>query len=216
MCKSMDKKISSVLFFAVGLALGVGGFYLFQANGIVSSEKAGKISIDFINKAIAEQNVAASLVNVATESGVYKLHLKIADKEYDSFVTKDGKYLFSTAFNLEEETVKESVESVQETPDSYDISFLENLAKCLTEKGVKFYGASWCGHCKNQKEMFGQAAEFLPYIECSTPDGNDQTAVCKENNITGYPTWVFADGTKESGELSLQKLSEKTGCPLPQ
>lgn len=63
--------------------------------------------MDFINKAIAEQNVTASLMSVAEESGVYKLHLKIADKEYDSFISKDGKYLFSTAFNLEEEKTQE-------------------------------------------------------------------------------------------------------------
>ena len=28
------------------------------------------------------------------------------------------------------------------------------LAKCLTEKGVTFYGAFWCSHCKRQKESY--------------------------------------------------------------
>ncbi len=93
---------------------------------------------------------------------------------------------------------------------------LDEFTQCLKDKGAVFYGAFWCPHCQNQKAMFGKSAKLLPYTECSTPDGKDRLAVCKEKNITGYPTWEFADGSRESGEISLQKLSEKTGCQLPQ
>lgn len=93
---------------------------------------------------------------------------------------------------------------------------LDEFAQCLKDKGAVFYGAFWCPHCQNQKAMFGKSAKLLPYKECSAPDGKDQLAICKEKNITGYPTWEFADGSRESGEVSLQKLSEKTGCQLPQ
>jgi len=63
--------------------------------------------------------------------------------------------------------------------------------------------------------MFGASAKLLPYIECSTPDGRGQLPLCTDAGVTGYPTWLFADGTKESGEVSLEKLSEKTSCELP-
>lgn len=33
----------------------------------------------------------------------------------------------------------------------------DDFAKCLTEKGAKMYGTSWCGHCKNQKALFGDS-----------------------------------------------------------
>ncbi len=92
---------------------------------------------------------------------------------------------------------------------------LDEFAQCLKDKGAIFYGAFWCPHCQNQKAMFGKSAKLLPYTECSTPDGKDQLAVCQEKNVTGYPTWEFADGSRESGEVSLQKLSGKTGCLLP-
>lgn len=93
---------------------------------------------------------------------------------------------------------------------------LDEFAQCLKDKGAVFYGAFWCPHCQNQKAMFGKSAKLLPYTECSTPDGRGQLAVCKEKNVSGYPTWEFADGSRESGEVSLQKLSEETGCSLPQ
>lgn len=64
--------------------------------------------------------------------------------------------------------------------------------------------------------MFSTSQKLLPYIECSTPDGKGQLAICQEKKIIGYPTWEFADVSKESGEVSLEKLAEKTRCPLPQ
>ena len=97
------------------------------------------------------------------------------------------------------------------TPGKYD-----EFAKCLGEKGAKFYGAFWCPHCQNQKAMFGKSAHLLPYVECSTPNGSGQLAVCTDKGVNGYPTWEFADGTKESGEIEIEHLAEKTGCSLPQ
>lgn len=96
------------------------------------------------------------------------------------------------------------------TPSKYD-----GFASCLSEKGAKFYGAFWCPHCRNQKNIFGKSSKNLPYIECSTPDGNGQLAVCTEAGIESYPTWIFSDGSKENGELTLEKLAEKTTCQLP-
>jgi thiol-disulfide isomerase/thioredoxin len=93
---------------------------------------------------------------------------------------------------------------------------LDGFAQCLQSKGVKFFGAFWCPHCQAQKRLFGSSVSKLPYIECSTPDGNGQTAICKENGIQSYPTWVYADGSTSTGEQSLDTLAGKSGCVLPQ
>lgn len=88
-----------------------------------------------------------------------------------------------------------------------------DLAQCLTEKNAKFYGAFWCPHCAQQKKLFGKAISKVLYVECAVP-GNQQTQTqaCKEANISGYPTWTFADGSRLSGEQSLRTLADKTGC----
>lgn len=93
---------------------------------------------------------------------------------------------------------------------------LDAFASCLSEKGAKFYGTFWCPHCKNQKAAFGRSARLLPYVECSTPDGRSQLPVCTEAKIEGYPTWVFADGSRLSGNTPLPTLAEKTSCTLPE
>lgn len=92
---------------------------------------------------------------------------------------------------------------------------LDGFAQCLKDKGAVFYGAFWCPHCKTQKKMFGSSAKLLPYVECSTLDGKGQTQQCIEKNVTSYPTWEFADGTRLTGEIPLEQLAEKTSCILP-
>ncbi|MDP2593604.1 MAG: thioredoxin domain-containing protein [bacterium] len=92
---------------------------------------------------------------------------------------------------------------------------LDAFAQCLGDKGATFYGAFWCSHCQNQKAMFGKSAAKLPYVECSTPNGQGQLQVCNDKQIEGYPTWEFADGSRLSGEIPLETLAEKTGCELP-
>lgn len=93
---------------------------------------------------------------------------------------------------------------------------LDSFAQCLVESGAKYYGAFWCPNCKNQEAMFGRSKRLLPRIECSTPDGRGQLPICREVGIEGYPTWDFSDGTRLTGTLSLQKLGELSGCPLPE
>ena len=101
-------------------------------------------------------------------------------------------------------------ESVPEGPGVYD-----EFATCLKDKGATFYGAFWCPHCQAQKKLFGSSAKLLPYVECSTADGAGQMQICKDNDVSGYPTWVFADGSRLGGEVTLEKLAEKTTCVLP-
>ena len=86
------------------------------------------------------------------------------------------------------------------------------LAQCLKDKGVVFYGAFWCSHCKAQKAEFGDAVPALPYVECSTPDGKGLTAICVQKAIQSYPTWIFPDGSRLTGEQSLEALAAKSGC----
>jgi hypothetical protein len=95
-------------------------------------------------------------------------------------------------------------------PGKYD-----TFATCLKDKGAVFYGAFWCVHCQATKKMFGSSQKLLPYVECSTPDGNAQTQICKDKKIEGYPTWIFADGSQLTGEVTFQQLSDKTACVLP-
>ena len=92
---------------------------------------------------------------------------------------------------------------------------LDDFAKCIKDSGATFYGAFWCPHCQDQKAEFGRSVQYLPYVECSTSDGQSALQVCIDANIESYPTWEFKDGSRELGRLELSVIAERTGCALP-
>jgi thiol-disulfide isomerase/thioredoxin len=106
---------------------------------------------------------------------------------------------------------------------SYDVPFEEpevttesprgaaELAQKLKDGGAKMYGAFWCTHCFEQKEIFGREAQVaLPYVECY-PDGYKGPAsiakVCVDADIQGFPTWIIR-GQKVEGDWPLMYLNE--------
>jgi hypothetical protein len=91
------------------------------------------------------------------------------------------------------------------------------FARCLTQRGVKMYGAWWCTHCQEQKELFGASFEYAPYVECGIKGDLHGTAqVCKDQDIKHYPTWQFPPmGERVERVFPLQELADRTGCPLP-
>jgi len=91
------------------------------------------------------------------------------------------------------------------------------FARCLSDRGVKMYGAFWCQHCQEQKQKFDASFEYAPYIECGVKGKGpgDQTQVCKDDNIKHYPTWQFPPtGERVERVFTLEELSDRTGCPL--
>ena len=51
----------------------------------------------------------------------------------------------------------------------------DGFAKCLASKQTKMYGLYWCPHCIEQKEMFGKAFRYVPYVECAIKDSHELT-----------------------------------------
>ncbi|MDP3764091.1 MAG: hypothetical protein Q8Q95_00515 [bacterium] len=94
--------------------------------------------------------------------------------------------------------------------DNAQAGTLDDFAKCLTDKNVTMYGAAWCSHCQNQKNLFGEAFTYINYVECP----NDPQK-CLVAGIESYPTWLMPNKEKLAGEQKLQTLSEKTECELP-
>jgi glutaredoxin len=93
---------------------------------------------------------------------------------------------------------------------------LASFGRCLKSKGATFYGASWCPHCRAQRDTLGDAMDYVRYVECSVDGGRGPAAsACKKADVDGYPTWTFADGSHAGGEQSLEELAAKTGCALP-
>lgn len=218
----MDKKISKYLLIIAVIVAGllIAGSLIFigqkRASSvspeIISAELAGEKTINFINKTMLPEGMEASLIDISEESGIYKIHLKIDGEEYTSYVTRDGKILFpQEGIKIEEEVpAPEEQAQVMETPQgNYSDEKLEALAKCLADKGAKFYGTPTCPWCSKQRELFGQAAKYLPYVDCM-----EKMEECEAAEVGGVPDWRFQDGTQKLGMQPIEELARLSGCEL--
>jgi cyclophilin family peptidyl-prolyl cis-trans isomerase len=89
------------------------------------------------------------------------------------------------------------------------------FAKALDAAGAVMYGAGWCPHCTEQKELFQDGQFFVPFVEVTNPD-RTPNQIGIDNNITSYPTWVFDDGTRLVGSQSLETLASTAGITIPE
>ena len=100
-------------------------------------------------------------------------------------------------------------EASNKNTKNYDV-----FAQCLTERGAVMYGAESCSHCKEQKEILGSSFKYIKYVECP-----ENTKLCLDKGIEGYPTWLFGTSTKKvegfDKNTTMQELSDATGCILP-
>ncbi len=92
-----------------------------------------------------------------------------------------------------------------------DSSALTDLALHLKKINAKMYGAYWCPHCTQQKELFGKSAiQSINYVECDPRGENAKPNLCKTAKVTGYPTWEI-NGKQYVGVQSLEELAKWSG-----
>ena len=71
-----------------------------------SSKITAEKSIKYLNESILQEGQTATLLSFEEESGLIKIKIKIDDREYDSYITKDGKLFFPEALNMKSQEDK--------------------------------------------------------------------------------------------------------------
>mgnify|MGYP006422297567 CR=1 FL=1 len=90
------------------------------------------------------------------------------------------------------------------------------LARHLQNIDAKMYGAYWCPHCHEQKQLFGQEAmKLVDYVECDSQGANARPQLCEQANIRGFPSWKI-NGQVVQGVQPLERLAQLSGYDGPQ
>ena len=92
--------------------------------------------------------------------------------------------------------------------------YAADLARHIAAQGGVMYGAFWCPHCREQKELFGEAARELPYVECDAAGANGRPDECRRAGVRSFPTWDIR-GERREGVLSLETLAMLSGFRPP-
>ena len=100
------------------------------------------------------------------------------------------------------------------SPEGESAPDLVAFAQAITDAGVIYYGADWCPACRQQRELFSDGGNELPFVEVTNPD-RTLNALGIAENITSFPTWDFPNGQRRTGVLSLEDISTLSGVPIP-
>ena len=125
----------------------------------LSAQQIAEKAIDYINKnkdTLTGGNTA-SLLNIAEEGSIYKIRLKVGENEFDSYVTKDGKYLFPGGYNLEEETKEESS---TEQPKKMTCEDIKKVEKPFLEAFV----VSKCPYGLQMQRILNEIVKNIPSL----------------------------------------------------
>ena len=223
----MKKNILSVAIVIAGLIIAGTIIYVNPQSqreediNVLSVEESELKVMDFINNIMLQGQMTASFSSISEEYGLYKVDILLEGRPYSSYMTKDGKMFFPEAVNIDELT--ELMKSNSETPTEIEQEKTEEeepgaiaptedvlaLVSCLKDKDFVIYGADWCPFCTKLLDMFGGKDVAEPiYVECT-----EQESLCKEKEISGYPT-ILVNNKKYEGTRSLEGFALATGCSL--
>lgn len=92
-----------------------GGFKDFFTTS-VKSQKAAEQSIDYINANLLQGDKAV-LKGVSEISSIYKIELEVGGQRFESYMTKDGKFLFPSGIDMteEREALTQQSQSIQKS-----------------------------------------------------------------------------------------------------
>ena len=155
----MNKKTITMALIAVAGVLVIGALvYLnYPDKSGISGDNAqfgqqiAEKAINFINNNILRGNGTASLVDVGEENGFYKIKFSLQGNEMESYITKDGKFLFPEVINLEE-TSPVAVET-DTTLGSFSVNNGE-ICKEGDKPVVYFFGSKTCPYCNWEYPIF--------------------------------------------------------------
>ncbi len=217
----MTKKLIPVAIIIAGVLIAGAIYYVNKPGEVVeevlTSQEAAEKAINFINQNLLGGAATASLIEVSEEIGLYKIKFDIDGREIESYLTRDGKFLFPEAIDLTQE-IEEPTESTEPTGVTIG-NFSVSGDEVCKENGkpiIYFFGSQGCGYCNwEHPVMEAVALRFEEYIAFhNNMDSDADKDIFSKYSTGGIPTLVFGckysrvgAGTQSGEELEAKNLT---------
>lgn len=219
--KSIKKnswKLISIVFAVLFLSTVAWTFYQNKScitGAVISEDQAGEKLVDFISTSFGAE--VSEYKDIKDLGDIYEVIVPYQGQEIPVYITKDGKYFISSAMEMSavpaldvSQTQQASQPATTESYSTEDISKLKEFNQCLAQKGVKIYGANWCGYTQKWVETLGGFDAVTPiYVECT-----EETELCQTEGISGYPTTKI-NGKDYNNARTIEAIASETGCSAP-
>ncbi len=177
-----EKKLSKIIIFsAVVVAAAVVIFALLGGFGIktVSDKEAAKKVVEFINNDLLAGKGGATLKAVSSESGLYKVNFLYQNVDNQVYVTRDGRYMFPTAIDLNKENSQINPSQANNQNNQASATSCDSVKKADTASLTAFV-VSACPFGLQMQRAMAEAVKNVPalaadvtvrYISSQTANG---------------------------------------------
>jgi glutaredoxin len=131
----------------------------------ITAQEAANKAIDYINKYLLRGQGTATLVSVKEENGLYNAKLSIGGREYDTYITMDGKLLFPSAIDM------------TQTPEIPEEETQEFKPKKTDKPVAQLFVMSFCPYGQQAEkamkpvvDLLGNKASIEPHFIVSVSD----------------------------------------------
>ncbi|MAG20149.1 hypothetical protein CL618_01820 [archaeon] len=192
-------KVSTIV---LGLLLVISLVFPVSLTGFASKNGVSEKALDFINANLV-QGGGVELNDVSESNGLYKLELNVNGQNIDSYVTKNGKLLFTSAIDLSEEVTLPSNEKVEVSADDDPFLGPEDAEIVVIE-----FSDFECPYCA---AAFGTHDVLVDRFKSQDPTWEASVPKLKELAMEGKIKFVFRDFPL-TGHAKAQKASEASEC----
>lgn len=228
-------KTKTIILAIVVLGLAAAGVYVYlNRTKLFAVEKcpgeamaasaAGEAVIKFVNQTFLQGAAQASLKEVVEENCIYKVKINVDGRDFDTYLTRDGKTFFPEAIPLTEATssaAAANTEPAGTTIGNFSVS-KDEICKENNKPLVYFFGSESCPHCRWEKPVFEAVTKkFSDLVSIHTNiDNNKEMEIFSKYSTGGIPTIIlgcryYRVGSGEnSGEKEETKALTALICKL--
>ncbi|MCX8147006.1 MAG: hypothetical protein N3D84_00895, partial [Candidatus Woesearchaeota archaeon] len=168
----------------------------------LSKEEIKEKTMKYLNDILMGQ-ATATIDDIKDEGNLYHLKLTVAGRQYDSYVTKDGKLLFPSAINMTAPLISEEAQPKAEIPK--------------TEKpDVKLFTMSYCPYGNQAEsgiipvaELLGNKVEIEPHYVIYSNYGGGGPNYCLDSENKYCSMHGINELRQDVRELCIYKYSKE-------
>lgn len=164
--KSGKMILISMAMFAAGIFVG----YLIFSGGAASitEKQASEKAVSYINS-VLQGRATAKMVSINESSGLYSMDIDVGGQKYNSFMTKDGRMLFPSGINLDEQ----AAQSAKTNSDTNAIPKSDKPKAELFVMSFCPYGVQAEGFMKPVVDLLGSKADIRVRFIAQAGNGID-------------------------------------------
>ncbi len=132
----------------------------------ISEQQASEKAVNYVNSVLQGQ-ASAKMISINESGGLYSMDIDVGGQKYSSFMTKDGKMLFPSGINLDEQNTK----AIEREPKANSIPKSDKPKTELFVMSFCPYGVQAEGFMKPVADLLGSKADIKVRFIAQTGSG---------------------------------------------